>query len=120
MFSAMRLLSVNQAISTWFNAIHSKFDKKLDFKFNRKSGYKFENLGSRKNVFNIISYSLYPTLPWLNIRMVEITSRDGFFLQISFSLFLQEGKSIFRSFWLLYKIKFWRSSVQTHIVLTPV
>ena len=67
----MRLLSVNQAISTWFNAIHSKFDKKLDFKFNRKSGYKFENLGSRKNVFNIISYSLYPTLPWLNIRMVE-------------------------------------------------
>ena len=91
----MRLLSVNQAISTWFNAIHSKFDKKLNFKFNRKSGYKFENLGSRKNVFNIISYSLYPTLPWLNIRMVEITSRDGFFFTNFLFLVFVRGEEHF-------------------------
>ena len=37
----MRLVSVNQAISTWFNAIYSKFDRKLDSKFNGKLGFKF-------------------------------------------------------------------------------
>ena len=47
MFSAMRLVDVNQAISTWFNAIHSKFDGKLDSKFNGKLGCTFENLFSR-------------------------------------------------------------------------
>ena len=47
MFSAMRLVGVNQAISTWFNAIHSKFDRKLDSKFNGKLECKFENLSSR-------------------------------------------------------------------------
>ena len=43
----MRQFGVNQAISTWFNAIHSKFDGKLDSKFNGKLGCKFENLSSR-------------------------------------------------------------------------
>ena len=42
MFSAMRLVTVNQAILTWFNAIHLKFDGKLN-----KLGYKLENLSSR-------------------------------------------------------------------------
>ena len=47
----MRLVSVNQAISTWVNVIHSKFDVKLDYKFNGKLGCEFENLSSRKNGF---------------------------------------------------------------------
>ena len=44
MFSAIPLLTVNQAISTWFHAIHSKFDGNLDSKFSGKLECKFENL----------------------------------------------------------------------------
>ena len=51
MFLAMRLVTVNQAISTWLNAIHSKFDGKLDSKFSGKLGCKIENLSSRLNDF---------------------------------------------------------------------
>ena len=47
MFSEMRLATVNQAISTWFIAIHSKFDGKLDSKFSGKLVCKFKNLSSR-------------------------------------------------------------------------
>ena len=51
MFSTMHLVTVNQAMSTWFNTIHSKFDGKLDSKFSGKLGCKFENLSYRQNDF---------------------------------------------------------------------
>ena len=47
----MCLVSVNQTISTWLNAIHSKFDGKLDSKVNGKLGCKFEILICCKNSF---------------------------------------------------------------------
>ena len=68
MFSAMRLVTVNQAISTWVNAIHSKFHGKLDSKFNGKLGCKFF-----KMVFHIISYSVYPSLFRGQMKMIEMS-----------------------------------------------